>query len=79
MSVLTKVDRRDLADDARHQQFLDFLVLRRVTVVEGHDDLATALPFGVQHGLALLLVDRRRLPVADVEAALEPRTMYSLW
>ena len=71
VEVPREVHRRHLADGARHQQFLDPLMLRRVAVIEGHDDVAAALAFGIQHGLALLLVDRHRLFGHDVEPALE--------
>ena len=71
VEVPGKIHRRHLADLARHQQLFDRLVLRRVAVIEGDDQVAAALLFGVEHRLALLLVDDHRLFGHHVDAAFE--------
>jgi hypothetical protein len=71
VEVPRKIDGRDLPDLARHQDFLDLLVLRRVAIVEGDDHLLAGALLGVEHRLALLLVDHHRLLGHDVDAAAE--------
>ena len=71
VEVPGEVDGVDAADLARHQQFLENAVLRRVPVIERDDDLLLVARFRVEHCLALLLVDDHRLFGHHVHAAVE--------
>ena len=71
VEVPREIDGRDLADLARHEEFLDLLVLGRVAVVERDHDLLAGALLGVEHRLALLLVDDHRLLGHDVDAAVQ--------
>ena len=75
-----EVDRRDAADLARHDQFLDLLVLGRVAVVERHDDRLAGGSLGVEHRLRTA---SRRSIIGFSVMTLTPRlsalTMQSPW
>ena len=71
VEVPREVDGGDGADLAGAEDLLDLLVLGRVAVVEGHDDLPVVPLLRVEHGLALRLVRDHRLLGHDVDAAVE--------
>ena len=71
VEIPREVDRQHFADLPRHEDFLDRAVLRRKAVVEGDDDLLLVALLGVEHRLALLLVDDHRLLGHHVEAPVE--------